>query len=57
MSLLKDFYTLTEKGLDLIPVVLNTSFGARSTIRSRTWGRQGVPFSTKPKPDADGQKG
>src|SRR6185503_3117642 len=32
----KDFYALTEKGLDLIPFSSTSSFGARSTIRSRT---------------------
>jgi DNA-binding HxlR family transcriptional regulator len=34
----KDFYTLTEKGLDLIPSCSTSPFGARSTIRSRTYG-------------------
>ena len=34
----KDFYTLTEKGWTSFPSCLTSSFGARSTIRSRTCG-------------------
>ena len=54
----KDFYTLTEKGLDLIPIVLNiVLWSAKHDSKSYVRRMQGVRCSIKSKPHAGERRG